>query len=269
MQVVLNTLSHHNYKCIYLINIPKGEIMKNVFIAATLASLAFTATAKDITFGMEATYAPFEFYNEQNQLVGFDVDIANTICENLQYTCKFTNQSFDSLIPSLKTRRIDATISGIDITPERSEQVDFTQSYYDNSAEFIIKKDSFKSINDLNGKRVGIQNGTTHQKYLMDKFPQIEVVSYDSYQYAVLDLKADRIDAIFSDAAVADEWLVKESTLVQLGDKVVDPEYFGTGLGIVVRKGNTDLLDQFNQALSKMKTDGSYDAIYKKWFDKK
>jgi len=82
--------------------------MKKILLIIALASTAFTASAKNINFGLEATYAPYEFFDEKNQLVGFDIDIANKICEELQYTCKFTNQSFDSLIPSLKTRRIDA-----------------------------------------------------------------------------------------------------------------------------------------------------------------
>ncbi|WP_392560025.1 lysine/arginine/ornithine ABC transporter substrate-binding protein [Orbus mooreae] len=240
--------------------------MKKTLLFIALASSIFSVSAKDLTFGMETTYPPFEFMDENNQLVGFDVDIANKICEDLQQKCQFVNQSFDSLIPSLKTRRIDATISGIDITPERSEQVDFTQPYYDNSAQFIAINGTVDSIDSLNGKRVGIQNGTTHQKYLMEKFPQIEVVSYDSYQYAVVDLKAGRIDAIFSDSAVADEWLKNEKSLNKVGDRVVDPEYFGAGLGIAVRKGNNSLLEQFNESLSKMKNDGSYDKIYAKWF---
>lgn len=241
--------------------------MKKILLAATLVATALSANAKDISFGMEATYAPFEFYDENNQLVGFDVDIANMICVDLQASCKFINQSFDSLIPSLKTRRIDAVITGMDITPERSEQVNFTQPYYENSAIFITVDGTANSIDSLNGKRVGLQNGTTHQKYLLDQFPQIEVVNYDSYQYAVLDLKSGRIDAVFSDTAVAEEWLKKDSSLVQVGEKVVDPDYFGTGLGIAVRKGNDELLEQFNQSLTKMKQDGRYDVIYEKWFE--
>lgn len=242
--------------------------MKKILIVAALAGFAFNASAKDVTFGMEATYAPFEFFNDKNELVGFDIDIANQICHDIEVTCKFTNQSFDSLIPSLKTRRIDAVISGMDITPERSEQVDFSQSYYDNSAQFIITKAKFTQVGQLDNKRVGIQNGTTHQKYLLDTHPKMETVSYDSYQNAVLDLKSGRIDAIFSDSAVADEWLEKETSLAALGDKVVDPNYFGTGLGIAVRKGNSELLQQVNQSLEKMKADGRYDKIYAHWFTK-
>ncbi|WP_392551181.1 lysine/arginine/ornithine ABC transporter substrate-binding protein [Orbus wheelerorum] len=244
--------------------------MKKILLIAALASAVFGASAKNINFGLEATYAPYEFYDENNQLVGFDIDIANKICEELQYTCKFTNQSFDSLIPSLKTRRIDAAISGIDVTPARSEQIDFTDFYYtDNAATFTVNKDSFKTIDELKGKRVGIQNGTTHQKYLMQKHPEIEVVSYDSYEYAILDLKAGRIDATLSDSAVADDWLNNNPTLTQLDEKVTDPDFFGSGLAIAVRKGNSELLSQLNQALATIKADGSYDTIYKKWFEKK
>ena len=223
----------------------KGEIMKKIFLIAALTSAVFSVSAKDINFGLEATYAPYEFYDDNNTLVGFDIDIANKICEELNYTCKFTNQSFDGLIPSIKTRRIDAAISGLDMTPERREQVDFTQSYYDNVAQFIGLKgslESLDSISELNKKHVGVQNGTTLQKYLIDKYPEIDIVSYDSYQ------------------------LNKEPSLVKIGKEVSDPDYIGAGLGIAVRKGNSALLDQFNQVLTKIKSDGTYDQIYAKWF---
>lgn len=244
--------------------------MKKIFLIAALTGAVFTASAKDINFGLEATYAPYEFYDDNNILVGFDIDIANKICQELNYTCKFTNQSFDSLIPSLKTRRIDASISALDMTPERREQVDFSQSYYTNMAQFIGLSghlESLNSISELNQKRVGVQNGTTLQKYLVDKFPKINIVSYDSYQYAVLDLKANRIDAILIDSAAASEWFKKEPSLISIGEKITDPEYIGSGLGIAVRKGNSVLLDQVNQVLTKMKADGSYDQIYAKWFN--
>lgn len=240
--------------------------MKKILITLALSTLCFSVSAKSITFGTEATYAPFEYYNENNQLVGFDIDIARQICEIKQLTCEFTNQAYDSLIPSLRTRRIDAAIAGIDITPDRAKQVDFTHSYYDNAAEFFALKGKFNQIDELAGKTVGVQNGTTHQKFLMEKFPQIKLVNYDSYQNAVLDLKSGRIAAIFSDSAVGDEWLEKETNLAIVGDKVVDPDYFGSGFGIAVRKGNTELLTQFNDALAEMKSDGRYQQIYNKWF---
>lgn len=243
--------------------------MKKIIIAAMLAGISVSASANEtIRFAAEASYPPFEFMDAQNKMQGFDIDLANTICTQIKATCTFSNQSFDSLIPSLKFKRIDAVISGMDITPERQKQVDFSQPYYDNSALFIAEKGKVADVAALKGKRVGIQNGTTHQKYLMDKHPELTPVPYDSYQNAILDLKNGRIDAVFGDTAVVNEWLKQNPNLAPVGSKVTDADYFGSGLGIAVRKGNSKLLEQFNQALNQLKQDGTYQTIYDKWFQK-
>lgn len=95
----------------------------------------------------------------------------------------------------------------MDITAERSKQVDFTQPYYANSAIVIAPKGKFTAIDALKGKRIGVENGTTHQKYLQDKHPEINVVAYDSYQNAILDMKSGRLDGVFGDSAVVNQWL--------------------------------------------------------------
>ena len=243
--------------------------MKKVLLATLLASLSLSATAaQTIRFATEASYPPFESMDASNKIVGFDVDLANALCKEIDATCTFSNQSFDSLIPSLKFRRIDAIMAGMDITPEREKQVLFSNPYYDNSALFVGQKGKVADIAALKGKKVGVQNGTTHQKFIMDKHPEITVVPYDSYQNAKLDLQNGRIDAVFGDTAVVTEWLKAEPKLTAIGDKVTDKGYFGTGLGIAVRQGNTDLQAKFNTALEKVKKDGTYQTIYEKWFQK-
>lgn len=241
--------------------------MKKVLIAALIAGFSLSATAaQTIRFATEASYPPFESIDANNKIVGFDVDLANALCKEIDATCTFTNQAFDSLIPSLKFRRFDAVMAGMDITPEREKQVLFTTPYYDNSALFIGQKGKYASVDLLKGKKVGVQNGTTHQKYLSDKHSDITIVPYDSYQNAVLDLKNGRIDAVFGDTAVVNEWLKQNANLAALGEKVTDKAYFGTGLGIAVRQGNSELQQKFNGALDKIKADGTYKTIYNKWF---
>ena len=244
--------------------------MKKTLLAILFAGSAFAAQAAEtLTIGTEATYAPFEFTNDKNEIVGFDIDVMNKLCEEMKVSCKIVNQSFDGLIPSLKTRRIDAAIAGIDVTPERQKQVAFTKIYYDDSSiQFITLKDSLTSLDQLKGKKVGIQKGTTYSKYLNEKYPDVKAVSYDSYQFAFLDLKAKRIDAIVSSSFVAGEWLGKDADIIALGDKITDHEFFGEGLGIALRQGNDQLLEQFNQAIDKLKANGELDIIYKKWFSK-
>ncbi|MFQ3384584.1 ABC transporter substrate-binding protein ArtJ, partial [Escherichia coli] len=146
--------------------------MKKLVLAALLASCAFGASAAEkINFGVSATYPPFESIGANNEIVGFDIDLAKALCKQMQAECTFTNHAFDSLIPSLKFRKYDAVISGMDITPERSKQVSFTTPYYENSAVVIAKKDTYKTFADLKGKRIGMENGTTHQKYIQDQHP--------------------------------------------------------------------------------------------------
>jgi arginine transport system substrate-binding protein len=241
--------------------------MKKIVLAALLAGISLSASAAEtIRFATEASYPPFEFVDSSNNIIGFDVDLANALCKEVDATCTFTNQAFDSLIPSLKFRRFDAVMAGMDITPEREKQVLFTTPYYDNSALFIAQKGKVADIAALKGKRVGVQNGTTHQKYLTDKQSDITTVPYDSYQNAILDLKNGRIDAVFGDTAVVNEWLKQNANLTAVGDKVTDKAYFGTGLGIAVRQGNSALQEKFNAALVKIKADGTYKTIYSKWF---
>ena len=138
--------------------------MKKWIVAAALATLAMNAhAAEKIRFASSATYPPFESLDRENQLVGFDIDLAKALCQQMKADCTFTNNAFDSLIPSLKFRRYDAVISGMDITPDRSKQVDFTQPYYANSAIVIARKGKFNDFSQLKGKRIGVENGTTHQ----------------------------------------------------------------------------------------------------------
>jgi arginine transport system substrate-binding protein len=115
-------------------------------------SLSATA-AQTIRFATEASYPPFESIDANNKIVGFDVDLANALCKEIDATCTFTNQAFDSLIPSLKFRRFDAVMAGMDITPEREKQVLFTTPYYENSALFVGQKGKFTSLEQLKGKK--------------------------------------------------------------------------------------------------------------------
>ncbi len=128
--------------------------MKKLVLAALLASFTFGASAAEkINFGISATYPPFESIGANNEIVGFDIDLAKALCKQMQAECTFTNHAFDSLIPSLKFRKYDAVISGMDITPERSKQVSFTTPYYENSAVVIAtKRLPTKTFADLKGK---------------------------------------------------------------------------------------------------------------------
>ena len=241
--------------------------MKKWILAAALATLTLSAHAADtLRFASSATYPPFESLDRDNQIVGYDIDLAKALCQQMQAECTFTNNAFDSLIPSLKFRRFDAVISGMDITDDRRKLDDFTQPYYANSAIVIARKGKFSDFASLKGKRIGVENGTTHQKYLQEKHPEIVTVAYDSYQNAILDMKNGRLDGVFGDTAVVNQWLKTNGDLAPVGEHVTDKAYFGTGLGIAVRKGNDALRDRLNAALATLKSNGVLQQLNQKWF---
>ncbi|MZG58764.1 arginine ABC transporter substrate-binding protein [Photobacterium lucens] len=242
--------------------------MNKILLATIIGLVSSQAMAQEIKFAMEATYAPFEYMDENNQIQGFDVDVANALCKELDATCTFHNQSFDSLIPALKFKRYDAAISAMDITEARQQQVSFSQPYYDNAAGFIAIKGKLADVDALKGKRVGVQNGSTHQSYLTDQMADVTTVPYNSYQDAFIDMQNGRIDAVFGDTAVVAEWLKKDDNLAYVGKPVTNPKYFGNGFGIAVNKNNQELLKQLNTALAKIKQDGQYQVIFDKYFGK-
>jgi arginine transport system substrate-binding protein len=238
-----------------------------LFAAAMAASTQLFAIEK-ITFATEPTYPPFEFIDEKGEYQGFDMDLARAICTTAKVQCEIKSNDFDSLIPSLRFRKFDAAIAAMDVTEERAKVVDFSDVYVENSAIFVSRSGEFKTVADLAGKRIAVQNGTTHFHYLDDRMKgaNIEIVPYKGYQQAYLDLSNQRVDAVFADTLVAREWLEKrgEGGFDVVGEAVTDAKYFGTGFAIAVRKDNTELLALINKALAELKANGGYQKIYDK-----
>src|SRR5688572_3259680 len=147
--------------------------MKKTFFLAILLLNALSAVAapiKTIRFATEATYPPFEYIDSSGQIKGFDIDIATAICQQIKAQCSFSNQGFNSLIPSLKIGKFDALISALGITLEREKQVGFTQTYYQPSASFVATLQKNYKLNELTGKIIGVQQGSTFEKYLREQY---------------------------------------------------------------------------------------------------
>ncbi|HHW4999410.1 TPA: lysine/arginine/ornithine ABC transporter substrate-binding protein [Haemophilus influenzae] len=239
--------------------------MKKTLLTAILLGSSVAANAQELTFAMEPSYPPFETTNEKGEIIGFDVDVANAICQEIQATCKFKSEAFDALIPNLKAKRFDAAISAIDITDARAKQVLFSDAYYDSSASYVALKGKATLES---AKNIGVQNGTTFQQYTVAETKQYSPKSYASLQNAILDLKSGRIDIILGDTAVLSDMISKEPEIQFVGEKVTNKKYFGNGLGIAMHKSNKDLAAQLNKGLAAIKANGEYQKIYDKWMTK-
>ena len=128
----------------------------------------------------------------------------------------------------------------------------------------MVRKDTFHTFADLKGKKLGLENGTSHQRYLQDRHGEIESQAYDSYMNALIDLRNGRLDGVFGDVAAMKNWLKENPDFVIMDEHATDPEYYGKGLGIALRKGNP-LLAEINQALEKVMASPEYSEIKDRW----
>ncbi len=233
-------------------------------------ALAFPAAAQDkIRIGTEAAYKPFAWVLPSGELTGFDIDIAKALCTEMGADCEIINQSFDGLIPALNAKKIDAIIASMTITPDRLKAIDFAGPYYNVPALFIAPKGAGVEITEegLDGKYVGVQRGTVMANYIKQKFPGASIQLYDTSDAANLDLASGRVDVVFADSVVLQDFLAtKEGEGFEaVGEPVVDPDIIGTGAGIGLRKGDAELKDKFDAALAAVIASGEYKTINEKY----
>ena len=242
--------------------------------AAALAMVATGAHAQDkrhVKIGTEGAYPPFNSIDPNGKLVGFDIDIANALCDAANFECEFVVQDWDGIIPGLIAKKYDAIIASMSITDERRKVVDFTDKYYNTPAKFVAAKGAGFDISPegLAGKVVGVQRATIHENFLRGEFPEVEVRAYATQDEANADLVSGRLDLVIADSVALDEGFLKTdagSCCEFVGPDYTDPKFFGEGAGIAIRKGEPDLVSSFNAALKKIRDDGTYKKINDKYF---
>ncbi|WP_420345696.1 ABC transporter substrate-binding protein [Pelagibius sp.] len=244
--------------------------------ATAVAVGAVGAEAKDWTkvrIGVEGAYPPFSQVTADGKLVGFDIDIANALCEQMQVECELVTQDWDGIIPALNARKYDAIIASMSITPERKEKVDFTNKYYQTPAKFVRKKGSGIEITQdgLKGKSVGVQRATIHDNFVTEVYgDEVEVKRYGTQDEAYLDMVAGRVDLLLADSIALEDGFLKTDSGKDyefVGPDFTDPQYFGEGVGIAIRKGEDELREMLNAAIDAIRANGVYKSIQDKYFD--
>jgi arginine/ornithine transport system substrate-binding protein len=252
--------------------------MKNLALLGALAlsllsPLAQAEEAKPLRIGIEAAYPPFAMKTPEGAITGFDYDIGNALCAEMQVKCVWIEQEFDGLIPALKVRKFDAVLSSMNITEERLRSVDFSKKYYNSPARLAMKAGTQLNdpLLDLKGKKVGVQRASIYDRYATEKFAPagVEVVRYSSQNEIFLDLASGRVDATLADAVNIDDGFLKTDAgkdFALVGPTFREQKFFGEGAGIAVRKGNTALADKFSAAIAAIRANGKYQAVQGKYF---
>lgn len=247
-------------------------------IAAGLTAGAAAASAETLRVGTECTYFPFNYREADGTLKGYDVDVAVEVGKRIGAEIEFVCQEWDGMIPSLLANKFDLIVASMSITEQRREKIDFSVPYRVSIGQFIGAKDKglqfFNADGSINaagfeGVTLGIERSSTYDTWIQAKMPDADIVPYDNNEAMYLDLKAGRVDAIMTNPMKA--YLVFLSKpdgagFETIGPQIVDEEYFGTGVGIGLRKDSAELLKRIDEALVAMIKDGSLSTFSRRYF---
>ncbi len=270
--------------------------MKNIYkfflsFLVALVLISSTASADKIKIGTEGAYPPWNAKDESGKLIGFEVELANFLCIYMEADCTIVEQDWDGMIPGLVMRKYDAIMAGMSITGERMKTINFSQGYADEVASLAVMKGSSlegmetpKAINlstgggdvkkalktltaALAGKTIGVQTATIHQNFLESgDVGSIKIKTYKTQDEVNLDLAAGRIDAALAAAVAFTDYAEKSGKPVVLVGPTFSGGAFGNGVGVGIRKDDTNLLKRFNKAIDVARKNGKISELAIKWF---
>lgn len=214
----------------------------------------------------DTAYAPFESLDTATgKYVGFDMDLIRAVSKEMGYDePKIESMAFDGVLASVETSKVDCAISAITINDDRLKKMNFSKAYYKSGLSIVVKEnnDTIKSIKDLEGKRIAVQAATTGAD-MAKSIQGAKITQFDRVTDALMEVKKGSADAVINDHPVNQYYLTQETGKgLKIVGELLSSEYYG----IAVPKGKDELLKKINDALVKLKQNGTYDQIYKKWF---
>lgn len=229
--------------------------------AGSEASGEFTTVTEGVlTMGTNATFPPYEFY-DGDVIVGIDAEIAQLLAEKLGLTLEIQDMDFTAIVTSVQAGKIDIGLAGMTVTEERLENVNFTDSYATGVQVIIVKEGSeIASVDDLEGKLIGVQEGTTGHSYCSDDYGEENVVAYANGATAVQNLVSGSVDCVVIDQQPAISFVEANEGL-----KILDTEYVIEDYAAAISKDNEGLMNALNAALKELIADGSIQEILDKY----
>ena len=236
-----------------------------IFAFAACAKAPAKEETKTLTMACSADFPPYEFVNDDGSYAGIDVDIAQAICDKLGYKLEVKDMDFDGIIAAVQSGAVNFAMSGLTITDERKESVNFSDSYAKGVQVIVVKEGSkIATVDDLDGAKIGVQAGTTGDFYCTDDYGQENVSQYTKYAMAIEALKNDQVDCVVLDNEPAEAFVEANEGL-----KILDTAYADEDYAAAFNKDDTELLEQFNKALGELKADGTLDKIVETYINAK
>lgn len=231
---------------------------------------SYAAKDDTIRIGVDATFAPFEFTKPDGSLSGFEIDLGNAICKEIQKKCEWVPSNFDGLIPSLNVNRIDAVMSSLGVSEKRRKQVLFTDIVWTGFSSMLSRADLHlqPTVESLKGKVIGVQQGTMQEHYVRERFANhgVQVQTYQDQDQVYADLINGRIDVSFQDMLQAQFDFIDAGKHSDFTNLRVEDKLLPADSAIAVKKGNEKLVALFNDGLKKIHADGTYNRIQRQYF---
>ena len=229
--------------------------------ASADAAAVTTVNAGKLTMSTNAAFPPYEMTTDSGDFEGIDIEVAGAIAEKLGLELQVDDMDFDAALLAAQNGKSDMVMAGVTVTDERLKVMDFSDTYAEGIQSIIVPEDSdIATADDLSGKAIGTQRGTTGYLYCTDDFGEENVIAYDDGLTAVQALNNGQVDAVVIDNAPAQEFVAANPGL-----KILDTAYAQEDYAIGVAKGNTQLLDAINGALEELQADGTLQAIVDKY----
>ncbi len=230
-------------------------------LALIVVCFAGCGSKEKLVMGTNAEFPPYEFVDDNGNIVGIDAEIAKAVAEKMGYELEIRDMKFDSLITAVQSGNIDFALAGMTVNEERLLSVNFSDTYATGIQVIIVKEGSeIASVDDLEGKLIGVQSGTTGDIYCTDDYGQDNVKQFDNGALAVAALVNGQVDCV-----VIDNEPAKNFVAANTGLKILDTEYAVEDYAAAIAKENTELLEKFNKALAELKAEGKLDEIIKKY----
>jgi len=240
------------------------KMLVALLTATLLMSGSALAAAKKIVVATDATWPPMEMVDKDKQIVGFDIDFMNAVAKAAGFTVEFKNTAWDGIFAGVESGQYDAIISSVTITPERQKKYDFSMPYIDAGQILIVPNaEKGQKLADLKGKKVGAQIGTTGAMEVK-KAKGVELKTYDEVGLGFEDMAAGRIGGVVCDEPTAIIYALKKDEYKDKF-KIVGKAFTKEAYGIVVKKGNKELIDLLNKGIKAVKAKKADAAIKKQW----
>lgn len=237
--------------------------IRHLLIGAVAAAMSFgSVQAKDLVVATDTAFVPFEF-KQGDKYVGFDIDLWDAVAKDIGVTYTLQPMDFNGIIPALQTKQVDVGLAGITIKDERKKVIDFSDGYYDSGFLLMVPADSkIAGSADLKGKTLAIKTGTSAADYAKSNFKDTELRQFPNVDNAYMELQTGRVDAAMHDTPNVLYYIntAGGGKVKAVGEQMMAQQY-----GMAFPKGS-DLVSKVNASLAKLKKDGTYTAIYKKWF---